>query len=102
MADSTSIGRLTSGLVALPVLVEGDVEVGRLLPGVVLSESGGTPAHHAAVPDPPHTRADVAMGHRAHGRPGPQKSRLHPVQALLRSVDRSKSMPECGTSPSMP
>ncbi len=54
------------------------------LPGVVLSEIAGTPAHHAAVPDPPHTRADVAMGHRAHRRPGPQKSRLHPVQALLR------------------
>lgn len=35
------------GLVALPVPVEGDVEVCRLLPGVVLSEIGGTPAHHA-------------------------------------------------------
>jgi hypothetical protein len=79
VADFTAIG-----LVALPVLVESDVEACRLLPGVVLSESCGTPAHHAAVPDPPHTRADVAVGHRAHRRPGPQTSRLHPVQALLR------------------
>ena len=42
----------------------------------------------------------VAIGHRAHGRPGPQTSRPHPVQAP--SVDRSSSMPNRGTSPSMP
>jgi FemAB family len=80
VADSTSIGGLTSlriGLVALPVLVEGDVEVRRLLPGVVLSETGCTPVHHAGVLDPPRTRADVAMGHRASDDPGPQTSRLH-------------------------
>jgi hypothetical protein len=46
------------GLVALPVLVEREVEVCRLLPGVVLSEVGGAPTHHAAVPDPPHAGAD--------------------------------------------
>jgi hypothetical protein len=36
----------------VPVLVEGDVEVCRRRPGVIRSEIGGTPAHHAAVPDP--------------------------------------------------
>jgi hypothetical protein len=44
------------GLVALPVLVGAC----RLLPGVVLSWVSGTPAHYAAVPDPPHTEADMA------------------------------------------
>ena len=63
MADSTSIGGLTSLRSAwsrCPYWMQGDVEVRRLLPGVVLSEIGGTPARHPAVPDPPHVRVDVA------------------------------------------
>jgi hypothetical protein len=35
--------------------VEGDVEACPLLPSVVLSEIGATPAHHVAVPRSPHT-----------------------------------------------
>jgi hypothetical protein len=90
-------------LVALPVLVEGDIEVCRLLPGVVLSEMV---ARQLITPPSqiPHTRADVAMGHRAHGRLGPHTRFTRsfggqvkeqagtwdlPIQAVKYSLDRA-------------
>ena len=46
--------------VALAVLVEGDVEVCRLLPCLVFAEVCSAPAHHSSVEDAPGTRPDVA------------------------------------------
>jgi len=62
-----------------------------------LSEIGRTPAHHAAIPDPPHTRAD--MGHGA-SRPRTTRTtnELATPGSSAPSVDRSRSMPECRTS----
>jgi len=48
------------GMVPLAVLVEGDVQVCRLLVSVVLGKLGSTPAHHARVLYSPDTGADVA------------------------------------------
>jgi hypothetical protein len=50
---------------ALTVLVVRDVEVRRLLYGVVLRQVGGSSTHNACVPDAPKTRA-VRMGIESH------------------------------------